>query len=418
MSRPVSTMSHMASTPTLSAEQHAAVAQLSRYKVGALFMAPGTGKTRTAVELMRGLGADVQHVLWLAPYRTIHPRVAGTGVREEVAKWGGLHVPVTYCAIETLSNSNRTYLELLDKVSASPSAVVLDESLKIKNWEAVRTQRIIMIGRKAEYRLLLNGTPISRNLLDLWAQMEFLSPRILKMGRAQFKNTFCEYVTMTKRVGFRTIRREWITRYHNVEHLYKLIEPYVYECDLQLALKQNWYDLRFWLDEAHREEYRRIKEKYLSDEVMEARNSNIFLEMTTKMQHTYSCSRDKFRALERVLDQHDPARVIVYTRFVDARQAIASRWPGLLVLSLQSEAMGLNLQARNVTVFWDKTWDYALLDQAMHRTWRTGQTEPCHFYTLTGDVKLEDLIDRNVARKESLLTYFKQHSVEELRKRL
>jgi hypothetical protein len=37
---------------------------------------------------------------------------------------------------------------------------------------------------------------------------------------------------------------------------------------------------------------------------------------------------------------------------------------------------------------------------------------------LTGQVKLEALIDRNVERKENLLNYFKQHSLEELRKKL
>lgn len=405
-------------TPALSVDQHAAVEQLSRYKVGALFMDPGTGKTRTALELVRGLGANVDLVLWLAPYRTIHPRVAGSGVREEVEKWGGTGKRTVYCAIETLSSSGRTYLELRDLLAQQPSAVVLDESLKIKNWEAVRTRRIIELGKLSQYRLLLNGTPLSRNLLDLWAQMEFLSPRILKMGRTEYKNTFCEYVTMTKRVGMRSIQRQWITRYHNVDHLYKLIEPFVYECDLKLERRQQWIDMPFWLDAEHRTEYKRIKEKYLDDETMEACNANIFLEMTTKMQHTYSCSREKFEALGRVLTKHGAEQVIVYTRFVDAREAITKRWPELLVLSLQSEALGLNLQDRNVTVFWDKTWDFALLDQAMHRTWRTGQERDCYFYTLTGDVKLEHLIDRNVERKENLLTYFKQHSVEELRKKL
>ena len=47
-----------------------------------------------------------------------------------------------------------------------------------------------------------------------------------------------------------------------------------------------------------------------------------------------------------------------------------------------------------------------------------GQNEDCFYYDLTGDVGLEEMIDRNIARKESLLDYFKRKSIEELRKEL
>jgi hypothetical protein len=398
--------------------QLTAIDQLRHYKVGALFMQPGTGKTRTAVELVRSV-PEVDLVLWLAPYRSVHPRIAGTGIQDEVSKWGGLHRETVFSPIETLSSSDRTYLELTSRLEAAQCPfVVCDESLKIKNWDSIRTKRIIELGKLAQYRLVLNGTPLSKSLMDLWAQMEFLSPLILKMNLARYKKTFVEYTTMTKRLGQRTIRREWVNKYHNVEHLYNLIGHYVYEADLKLDVKQLMREVPYKVDQEARDEYKRLKEKYLDDEVMEARNNNIFLEMTQKMQHAYSTTADKFAKLDEVLKEHDPEKTIIFCKYVSSREACAKRYPKATVLSIQSEAMSLNLQERNVSVIFDKTWDFALIDQLKYRTYRTGQTEDCIYYSLTGDVPLEALIDKNVQAKMGLLEYFNSRSVAQLQKEL
>lgn len=379
-------------------------------------MEPGTGKTRVALELVRSV-PGVDCVLWLAPFRSVG--AGSEGVKAEVEKWGGVSCEIHYCGIESLSNSDRIYLELYALLEAAERPfIVLDESLKVKNWKAKRTQRVIELGKLAEYKLLLNGTPISRNLLDVWAQMEFLSPRILNMGTAEFKNTFCEYTTMTKRIGNKQIRREWINKYHNVDYLYSMIEHYVYEADLNLTVGQQWIDVPYSIDDEHRVRYTEIKEKYLDNEVLQAMNNNIFLEMTTKMQHTYSCSTQKLDAVDNIIKQHGQGKVIVFTRFVDSRELLRDRFPNVEVRSIQSEAMSLNLQHKNVTVFFDKTWDYATIDQAMHRTWRTGQRQDCFFYTLTGDVGLEKMMQKNVDRKCRLLDYFKNKTIEELKKQL
>lgn len=399
-------------------DQAAAVAKLRQYKVGALFMEAGAGKTRAALELVRAV-EQPDYVLWLAPYKSVNPLIPGTGIKDELAKWGGIDGDHEVVAIETLSSSDRTYLRLLNRLDETRNAVVVcDESLKIKNHDSIRSQRIIALGRKAQTRLVLNGTPISRNLLDLWAQMDFLSPLILKMGMAEFKKTFVEFTTMKKRIGHRTIHREWVNGYHNVDVLYDLIGHYVYEADLKLDVQQLLVDVPYRIDADLRAEYQRLKMKYLDDERMEAKNNNIFLEMTQKMQHTYSCAPAKFAALDATLAQHDPADVVIFCKYVASREACAKRYPKATVLSLQSESTSLNLQSRNTTVFFDKTWDFYLMHQGVRRTYRTGQTRTCTYYNLTGDVPLEGLMDRNVQAKMSLLEYFKNKTLAELRKEL
>lgn len=402
----------------LSADQLTGISRLGRLKVGALFMKPGTGKTRTAMELVHSV-PNVDLVLWLAPFRSVHPKIEGTGIADELHKWSGLQMEHILCGIETLSSSDRTFLDLLGRIKAAKNPfIVVDESLKIKNWNSKRTRRICELGKLAQYKLVLNGTPISRNLLDLWAQFEFLSPRILKMSLQQYKNTFVEYTTVRKWVGSRTIVKETIDRYHNVEHLYNLIGPYVYEADLKLEVSKILRTVCYGVDQDARDEYARLKREFLDDERLMAKNNNIFLEMTQKMQHTYSTTADKFTKLDALLEKHDPAKTIIFCKYVDSRKACAERYPGVAVLSLQSDTMALNLQDRNVSVIFDKTWDYALIDQLVYRTYRTGQQLDCIYYHFTGDLPLEALMDRNVENKMSMLEYFNSRSIKQLEQEL
>lgn len=400
-------------------DQRRGIDQLRKYKVGALFMKPGTGKTRTAMELVRTV-PDVDYVLWLAPYRSKQPKVPGTGIDAQIAQWGGFDCPHETLGIETLSNSTRAYLDVRARLEAARNPfVVVDESLLIKNWESIRTQRINELGQFAQYKLILNGTPLSRSLMDIWAQMEFLSPRILNMGQGRFKRTFCTTTTVTKQMpDGRTLTREWVSGQVNVEHLYSLIHHYVFEADLKLDVAKIMVDVPYHVDPKAREEYLRLKEKYLDAAHMEFRNNNIFLEMTQKMQHAYSCTPHKLEQLDAVMAKHDPARVLIFCKYVDSRETCAARYPKATVLSIQSDTKALNLQDKNVSVIFDKTWDYALIDQLVYRTYRTGQQEDCTYYSLTGNVPLEGLMDRNVKRKMSLLEYFNGASINTLRQDL
>jgi hypothetical protein len=390
--------------------QSKAVDKLKRFKVGALFMEPGTGKTRTAYELVKSV-SECDYVLWLTPFQT------KDNLRVELDKWGANDIRIE--GIESLSNSSRIMLELYTELErAKCPFVVVDESLKIKNWGAKRTKRIVELGRLAEYKLILNGTPLSRNILDLWSQMEFLSPRILNMGVAEFKNTFCEWTKVTKRIGNKVLTKEWISKYHNVDYLYSLIRHYVYECDLELNLQQQYIELPYEIEGNIKEEYNLLKAKYLDDKNLQWLKQNIFLELTQKMQHLYACAQDKFKRLDEVLKANAPESVIVYTKYIVSREEIERRYPNLTVLSYGKHAYGLNLQHKSVTVYFDKTWDYAQREQTERRTYRTGQSKDCVYYDLTGDVGLESMIDKNVQNKEDLLDYFKKVSVEQIKQEL
>ena len=391
----------------LSNQSHAK-AHLLPYKAGALFMEAGTGKTRVACELVNAVN-DIDLVVYIAPFNIVHPKNGIPSVKDEVDKWGGFNAPVIYTGIESIQASDRIYLELRSTIEKAKNPfIIVDESLKIKNIEAKRTKRILDFGKLADYRLILNGTPLSRNLLDLWAQMEFLSPKILNMNYTEFKNTFCAYTTVTKCFGkSKLYTKEFITGYENIDYLYSLIRHYVYECDLSLNITQNYNELKYSLDEDSHNEYQRLKEKYLDDEMLLWKNNNIFIEMTQKMQHTYCCTYNKFEIVDELFKSVDESRTIIYCKYVSSREACEKYFKKATVLSYQKEAMGLNLQHLHNTIYFDKIWDYALRAHSLRRTFRTGQEYNCRYWDLTGNVGLETLIDKNIAKKISMTEYFK-----------
>lgn len=395
--------------------QKSALSHLNDWKVGALFMEPGTGKTRISVEIANASDADL--ILWVGPLRTIKPPDGESSVIDEVDKWGGFRAPVIYIGVESLSQSDRIYLDVLSRIdSARNPFIIVDESLKIKNATAKRTQRMLEMSRRASFKLILNGTPITKNLLDLWPQMEFLSPRILNMSIAQYKNTFVDYTVITKRMGGnRTSQREVINGYENIDYLYSLIRHYVFECDLTLDVKQYYNDIAYTISGEELDEYKFLKEKYLDDETLQWKNNNIFLEMTQKMQHAYCCAPDKFERLDRLFETIDESRTIIYCKYVASRQACEARYPKATVLSYQKNALGHNLQHLFHTVYFDKTFDYGLRNQSTRRTWRTGQEYDCRYWDMTGNVGLEKLIDKNIEKKIGMVEYFKGKTKNEIK---
>lgn len=393
-------------------EQEEAFNKLSKLKVGAVFAEMGTGKTKIALDLINSKLNKIDYVLWICPC-SLKGEIAA-----ERDKWyPDMQIDIVGC--ESIGSSNRIYLELLERIASKKVFAVVDESLKIKNARAKRTSRILEIGKHTEYRLILNGTPVSKNILDLWTQMQFLSPKILNMNFYEFKDTYCEYYTKGKLKG--KVRRQV-----NIPHLISLIEPYIYECKLNINTKQ--YHMNWYYDLDSNDDYIEYKNK-IFDEYYDAHEDDLnFNAFSMKLQRFYLKNSDRQKQINDLIEKIN-SKVIIFVRFIESipdnahkitgaentqeRQKIISDFKAgkfnVLYITYGCGAYGLNLQFCQNIIFAEQVWDYALQVQAEARIYRIGQKEKVTYYHMICDgVGLENLMTECISRKSTLLYTIKE----------
>ncbi len=217
----------------------------------ALFMDPGTGKTRVIVDTacyLFGRG-DIDAVMVISPNSvkdvwseeiTLHSpdhyqhavRVYSSGSKkadklkeDEMAKGqhdsaGRLSWWITN--VEAMSSvKGRAYKLAMSFLKTHRVLLVVDESSKIKSHGAKRTRNITRAGKSARYRRILTGTPSTQGPLDLFAQFRFLDPHILGFGSFYaFRN---RYALIDNRQGY-----PQILGYQNIDELKDLIDPYAF----------------------------------------------------------------------------------------------------------------------------------------------------------------------------------------------
>ena len=391
--------------------QELAFEKLSRLKVGALFMEMGTGKTKVALDLIASKASRVDYILWICPCSL------KSEIEAERSKWHPeLTLDIVGC--ESIGSSGRIYLQTLSKTKDRRCFVVVDESLKIKNREAKRTERIIRIGENAEYKLILNGTPISQNYCDLWSQMQFLSPKILKMSYNQFFNTYCEYYTRGKMAGK-------IRRFVNVPHLIDKISPYVFEAKLDIETTKKKETRIYHTNFLEYEEY---KEEIFSEYYNEEKDDLNFYAFSTLLQKFYTQNSDREEIISKLVEEIND-KVVIFVKFLSSIPEGANKITGeesqkeraetierfrrgefnALYITYGCGAFGLNLQFCKNMIFAEHTWDYAVREQAEARIYRLGQGSEVKYYDLIcGGIGLEDLISTCVRRKSRMLDTVKQ----------
>ena len=387
-------------------KQELAFSKLSKLKVGALFMEMGTGKTKVAMDLVASKKDKVDYMLWICPFSTKQE------IEQERLKWHPeLNIDIVGC--ETISMSDYKAAELHRKVRESKAFIVVDESLKIKNRDAKRTKRILQLGSMAKYKLILNGTPLSKNVLDLYPQMQFLSPKILNMTFNEFKNNYCEYYLHGK-------LKNRVKKQYNIAHLVSLIEPYIFDCELDLKKQKNYHDLYYSIDDL--QEYDELKRSILITD-----SDFDFFAVTTALQHYYCTTFSKNELLKSLINKID-GQVIVFVKYLDSIPTDLKRLTGdmstqerknvlksfkngefkTLFITYGCGSFGLNLQNCKNIIFADHTFDYAVRLQAEARIYRLGQQYDVDYYNLNCTCGLDNLIRRCLDKKVKLLDEVKR----------
>lgn len=437
--------------------QIGAVEKLKRLKVGALYMEQGTGKTRTALELVwRRLEVrKVNKVLWLTPCSV------KSNLKEEIEKHSDMLRYIRIEGIESLSASGRLYAELYEKYVNKDCFIIVDESNLVKNINAKRTKRIIELAQKCQYKLILNGTPITKNEGDLFAQWYILDWRILGYRSFySFAANHLEYKKITLPNGKTREDKKRVIRVLNVDYLTEKIAPYSYqvkkEACLQLPKKQ-YVEKTYYLSKRQRVLYSDIKRKYLA-EVDEIRSSTIY-KLFTALQHVVSGRKvmtlpsermrteDLFNVLEdnprirafiEVINKIGDEQAIIFVKYKIEVQEISSILKDMgktcviytgevtskgrelnrllfkrsdvqfFISNKSCGSYGLNLQFCKNIIYYDNDFDYGSRAQSEDRIHRLGQDKNIMIYDIVAEGTIDEFIQRCLLRKEKLLHAFQK----------
>lgn len=422
--------------------QKKGVEKLIKLTVGALFMEQGTGKSITTFEIarIRYEKNKIDKVIWLCPCS------AKENIKKEVIK----HCPdelikiFVICGIETLSTSVRTISYLLQLTKNNKCFLVVDESLLIKNPRAYRTAHILKISEQCKYKIILNGTPISRNEADLFSQFYLLDWRILGYKSYwSFASNHLEYDKYGK-----------LRRVLNKDYLAEKISPYTYQVKKAECIKlppKKYSTSSFDLTSEQSEEYSRAAYILMSN-INEFSSTSVY-RLFSGLQSIISGNRLIFSKngqnftsvnmfknpldnprLNSVLYNLNSEQTIIFCRYTseitqlcDVLSHNAVRYDGTMSIKEKNIALNvfenkkpyliantacasfsLNLQFCHNVINVSHNWELGTRLQSEDRVHRYGQTEEVNITDICADGTIDEKILSCIYNKAFLLEQLKK----------
>lgn len=415
--------------------QSEAVEKLLPLRVGALFMEHGTGRTRTAIELVRRRTGKFSAVIWFCPY------AIKENIRAEILKHCGAIAPCwNIIGIESMSSNLAAITEALDRID-DRAFVILDQSHYIKGYRAKRSNRIVRAAARARYRLIMSGLPISQGVQDLFMQFTFLSSKIL--GYRSF------YSFSANHLEYDRYHPQKVIRAHNLEYLSAKIAPYVYQTTREACgeLPERLYSVRrFRMNPLQRELYRRLKERVLQAGVF---NSHSLFTLFTRLQQVLSgfcpdrhgrlrpLGNPRLEALEELLlSLGSRVRIVIWAKFQFDLDTLESQLPPeetvvlragippeeqekilsafrserrILVASVKLSRCPLDLNAADVVIFYNNTFSYAERVRAEERCQTPGRRRTIRCIDLLCADSIDEKIRQSLLRKNGVAVEFRTH---------
>ena len=457
----------MNSRTELYAHQERAFRKLLPIRIGALFMEMGTGKSRTVIEIaiQRLHQNKLSKIIWFCPvmlkFTVMNELFKHTDcTTKDIClfddKMRQKHIPQSIWYIvgtESMSISVRV-IGCVDELIDNNSMIIVDESSYIKGHNSKRTERITFFGSRAKYRMILTGTPLSQGVVDLYAQMRFLSPKILGY------NSFYSFAANHLEYDIKFKHR--IVDAHNTDQLAEKIKPYVYqvtkdEClDLPEKIYTSYY---FNMTIQQRDIYKYVKESLLC-ELSQDYNldfATIFRLFTSLQQIVCGFCNNKFLHISGLQDsiitfEHERIglllnviegiphneKIIIWAKYrydIDMivgaltdsydEDSIAQFHGGLNQKQKQSQidkfrakakffvstiscgAHGLTLNEACYTIFYSNSFKYSERIQAEDRNHRIGQTRKVVYIDLVCNKSIDERIIESIEAKKDVLRDFK-----------
>jgi SNF2 family DNA or RNA helicase len=280
--------------------------------------------------------------------------------------------------------------------------VALDEAQRIKNADSATALSCRLLRR--DHSWALTGTPIQNAVTDLVSVFRFVQPGLIRLG-------------MSVPEIHAAMQPHYLRRL-KTDVLPELPPITVQEIPLELTESQKAAYDRVWLD----------RNAIVAAADHRSAGANM-LGLITKLKQicnfeAASGESSKMEALRLIIDglTGPDDKLIVFSQYVgtlrwiseqlhdgpprdlyhgglrgDVRDQVVDRFmnepgPRVLLMSIMAGGVGLNLQAASTVVMFDRWWNPAVEEQAIHRAHRFGRERPLHVYRfLVGD-SVEDRI--------------------------
>ena len=436
----------------LFSQQLAAVEKVLPSRIGALFMEMGTGKSRTAIELVHRRDGKLDKVLWFCPVtlketvrREIlkHTDATDTDIHVFDGKTSENRLPdcLWYViGIESVSSSARVLLTV-NKMVTDKTMIIVDESDYIKGHRSKRSERLTRLALNARYRLIMTGTPLSQGVVDLYSQMRFLSPDIL--GYRSF------YSFAGNHLEYHEKYKGLIVQSHNVDYLAAKIAPYTYQVkksdcmDLPKKLYKSYYfsmtrEQEIAYEDAKITAYQKMENRF--------QDSYIIFELFTELQqitcgflHEMQFQHYRLDTLEQIINSiPEKEKIIIWCKYVHdiktihemlksnfsdevalyygelnekARIKEEDKFHGnarFFLSTMSCGGHGLTLNEASYVIYYNNSFKYSERLQTEDRNHRIGQCRSVTYIDIVCEKSIDIRISNAIANKEDTVQSFKR----------
>lgn len=325
-----------------------------------------------------------------------------------------------------------------------PDMVICDESQRIKEPSAKQSKAMHRIGDIAKYKMILSGTPIQNNAVDLFSQYRFLDRSVFGDNFYAFRN---RYAVMG---GF---DNKQIIAYRDLDKLVQKEHSIAYRVTKDEALdlpEQTFHTQYITMSGKDKQLYDRIKR----DSFAELENGGQITAPTvlTKLLRLQQFTggfiqadegsrpefifRGKLNALEDILDDYVLSagkKLVIFCRFrpeidligmtlskkkiryasiygdikIENRGAIVADFQKnpetkVFLAQIDTAGLGITLTAADTCVYYSVNFNYAAYSQSLARIHRIGQKNRCTYIHLVVEHSIDEMILKALARKEDL----------------
>lgn len=350
------------------------------------------------------------------------------------------------------------FAKYLLRKSVKIDCVICDESHRIKSPSSKCSRFLAQIGKKAEYRYLVTGTPIAENPMDVYAQYRFLDPSIFGTSFSKFKDRYQNLDTKASMaVGYPILDKQ--QPYKNLEELREKVFSIAFRIPSSIKLpKRNNRIQHFRMSDRSSKVYKKMckegivkngewyceAENALTLQIRKTQITSGFLNTVneTNRKRIFSIDHSRKEVLMDILGSLMPSEsVVVFARYVydldeikDAVEALGRKYSELsgredtekdwqsgessvLGVQFSKGSESADFTRARYTIYYTMTNRLALYLQSKKRTHRPGQTRPCYYIHLVADTAdgkptIDNLIMDAIKQKKDIVEYIMQNDME------